>query len=213
MRHGGWLVLAASLWCLAAMGRTTLAQEGPCWGRGGTYGTYIPDATGEPPPTRYITTQGGVHLRLPRHPKPPCQRPASICFKPKMWRFSQVFYQLHHEAWHGVTDPCWLMDPDCCGTSCQHQKSFGLWNLFPWVKRNGRGCRGPVSPCQQCGMQSQHAAPADCDGCQGEGVGPAVGVEVEGEGEETSPTLADPPVEHPQAAQRAPLRSVLLRRE
>jgi len=48
---------------------------------------YVPDATGRPNTSTYVTTQGGVHLHQPQHPKPPCQRPTSICIKPKMWTF------------------------------------------------------------------------------------------------------------------------------
>jgi hypothetical protein len=213
MRHGRrqrWAaacVLAAC--CLGSA--TAWGQQGHGhWGShaGGTY-SYVPEATGQPPPSSYVTTQGSVHLHLPRHRKPPCQRPASICIKPKIWTFSQAFYQLHHEVWHGVTDPCWLMDPDCCGTSCNHQKSFGLLCLFPWIKSQDNP-RAGVSPCRQCsGAEPDQAAPARCDRCQDE-VGPDA---IELDQQETTPTPAEPPVEHPQAARRGPLRSVLLRRE
>jgi hypothetical protein len=186
-----------------------------CWGSRG--GAYVPDATGQPAQGTYITTQGGRHMHLPQRPKPPCQRPTSVCIKPKVWKFSQVFYQMHHELWHGVTDPCWLMDPDCCGNSCQQQKSFGLANLYPFDD-SGRQQATRVNGCQHC-------EPIGCQGpCQrayegegGEGAPcESCGEEVEGEvieGEEIVPTPADPPVEHPKAAQQLPLRSILLRRE
>lgn len=219
MRRGTWLYSAvvSGIWWAAAAGSTCLGQEqgqGPPpahWGRRGIE-TYVPEATGQPPPAGYITTQGAVHMHLPRHRRPPCQRPASICIKPKIWKFSQAFYQLHHEVWHGVTDPCWLMDPDCCGTSCQQQKSCGLLCLFPWIdwlKTSNDQGHGGVSPCQQCGgPEGLYDTEAPYEGWHGEGV------EVpEGEIEQAVPTPADPPVEHPQAAIRPPLRSVLLRRE
>src|SRR6185295_3532968 len=142
--------VASGLWCAAAMTSMCQGQEAPCWGGRGER-PYVPDATGQPSPSTYVTTQGSVHLHQPKHPHPPCQRPTSIYIKPKMWRFSQVFYQLHHEVWHGVTDPCWMMDPDCCGTSCAHQKSFGLLDLFPWVKPEDSRWHDRTSPCQQCG--------------------------------------------------------------
>jgi len=217
MQHGSRLLLATVSCVLAVccFGPAAARGQGPGhWGSRGP-GNYVPDATGQPsyPPT-YITTQGSVHLHLPQHRKPPCQRPASICFKPKMWKFSQVVYQLHHEVWHGVTDPCWLMDPDCCGTSCAHQKSFGLIDLFPWAKSADGRCGG-ASPCQQCGATMsgdgdyQEPGPARCHNCHPQGMPEAEEVE----GEEITPTPAEPPVEHPQAARRGPLRSVLLRRE
>ncbi len=209
MRRGTWLYSAvvSAIWWAAATGSTCLGQAPGHWGRG--IETYVPDATGQPA-RRYITTQGGVHMHLPRHRRPPCQRPTSICIKPKVWKFSQVFYQLHHEVWHGVTDPCWLMDPDCCGTSCQQQKSFGLLNLFPWINTHDHDGHGPVSPCQQCGgVDGQHPAGAPCD----DGHGEAMLEGVDGEIEQITPTPADPPVEHPEAARQPPLRSVLLRRE
>jgi hypothetical protein len=171
----------------------------------------VPDATGRPsePPT-YISTQGVVHLHMPQHRKPPCQKPTSICFKPKIWTFSQAFYQLHHEFWHGVTDPCWLMDPDCCGTSCAHQKSFGLARLFPWVNWDDERSGG----CRQCGatLPVDGRYPYEPERCDN-GHEQLVPEGEELEGEEITPTPAEPPVEHPQAARRGPLRSVLLRRE
>ena len=236
MRRGTWMALAiiGGLWSAMASTFTSWAQEpveeasilpggGPPpaaspphashrgWGRG--IETYVPDATGRPNTSTYVTTQGGVHLHQPQHPKPPCQRPTSICIKPKMWTFSQVFYQLHHEVWHGVTDPCWLMDPDCCGNSCQHQKSFGLLRLFPWAERAGGD---GSSRCQQCsGTGGQPPVVGGCNHCGASdmpGADKVEGEEVE-EGEEVVPTPAEPPVEHPKAAQRGPIHSVLLKRE
>jgi len=199
MRRGNRWMLAAvcGVGCLTSA--ALWAQHPHGWGSRGTY-AHVPDATGNPSPTGYITLQGGMHMHLPKHRKPPCQRPTSICIKPKVWKFSQVLYQLHHEIWHGVTDPCWLMDPDCCGNSCQHQKSFGLLRLVPWAE--GRGHYGAPGGGQM---------PAGCgDGSCAEEAG--IG-ELEGEEIEIAPTPAEPPVEQPQAATYRPIHSVLLRRE
>jgi hypothetical protein len=213
--------IAMALAILAGLGSASLSAHEPemphhGWGsRTGTY-AYVPDAAGQPS-RRYITTQGGHHMHLPRRPKPPCQVPTSICIKPKVWKFSQVFYQLHHELWHGVTDPCWLMDPDCCGNSCQHQKSFGLLHLVP-RRGDPRGQQGGVNGCQYCepiGCQGACQRSADCEGENGVPCNECDG-EVEGEvieGGEIVPTPAEPPVQHPEAARRGPLRSILLRRE
>lgn len=174
-----------------------------CWGRGAA--TYVPDASGRPSPTPWVVTQGGVYLRQPKHRQPPCQRPTSICIKPKIWTFSQAFYSLNHEIWYGVTDPCWLMNPDCCGTSCQHQNSFGLMRLFPWAEKRRCGC-------QQCSGGASNRA---CHQC-GEPGSPEW--REEGHGQEieyhpATPTPAMPPVEHPKAAQAGPTHSVLVKRQ
>jgi hypothetical protein len=56
-----------------------------------------------------------------------------------------------------------------------------------------------------------HAAPGAYEGeVEGEVIH---GEEEVFQGEEVVPTPADPPVEHPKAAQSRPLRSVLLKRE
>ena len=181
------------------------APPGPHgWGRG--ISTYVPNAAGRPSPTPWVVTQGGVYLHQPKHRQPPCQRPTSICIKPKVWTFSQAFYSLNHEVWYGVTDPCWLMNPDCCGTSCNAQNSFGLMRLFPWADKR-RNCSG----CQQC--SGGQPARAGCQQCGADGMPEGAGPGPQIEYHEITPTPAEPPVEHPKAAQAGPIRSVLLKRE
>jgi hypothetical protein len=128
-------------------------------------------APGEPrptwlPPGAYLTIHSGKHQHL--SPRPcDCDRPAAVCIKPKVWKPTQALYQLHHELWHGVTDPCWLMDPDCCGMSCPHGKSFGLLDAAHWTHRRVGAARDRLAFWRRLGSSARGKA-AQCNDDQGD---------------------------------------------
>ena len=168
-------------------------------------------------PSRCHPCRGPYH---PCHDRPrwgepcdchPCRTTGDACLKPKIWTFRQFFGELGREAVHGVNDPCWTWDPDCCHYDCGRKRSFGLASLFWWRKKK---CCQPCTPQPGAVISDQAIEYGAVHGEAFDGGTPYIpqeGVEIEQSAAPAKPAAAKQTAKKPEKKKSGVLHSILRR--